>query len=148
MMTNTRKTEWHEDTLKLAEFIKKNTKNEKEILPIHNLSMIPYSVFLAKKKFPQQLININHTYRKIKNIPHNKDILRKAIEEEGLWSDDLLDEWIEKKYDIILFQSDPRKKDEILLKKIEEKFSIKDSTGFRGWNIYIYERDESANNDI
>ena len=148
MMTNTRKTEWQEDTLKLAKFIEKNTKDETNILPIHNLSMIPYSIFLAKKKFPQQMININHTYRKIKNIPHNKKILMNAIAEEGLWSDDLLDEWIEKKYNIILFQSDPRKKDKSLIKRIEEDFSIKDSTGFRGWNIYIYERNESLKNDI
>ena len=143
MMTNTRKTEWQKDTVKLAQFIKNNTKEELTVLPIHNLSMVPYSIFLAQKDFPQQMININHTYRKIKNIPHNKGVLLQAIEKEGLWSDSLLNEWIEKKYNIIVYQSDPRRQDKALIKKIEKDFSIKATYGFRGWNIYIYKRNKA-----
>ena len=105
--------------------------------------MVPYSIFLAQKDFPQQMININHTYRKIKNIPHNKGVLLQAIEKEGLWSDSLLNEWIEKKYNIIVYQSDPRRQDKSLIKKIEKDFSIKATYGFRGWNIYIYKRNKT-----
>lgn len=147
MLQNTRKTSWQEDVLQLSEFIKQNTDQDSEVLPIHNLSIVPYSIFLAKRDFPHQMININHTYREIDIKRYNEYDILNALEEEGFWSNQLLNKWIKEKFNIIIFQADPRDRYSELIDDIEKDFTRKASTGFRGWNIYIYERNIYSNKD-
>lgn len=142
MLTNPRPIPETVSTQNLAEFIRSNTSRDRLILPIHNLATVPLAVFQSGRDFPVQGINMRHSYRQLRDDlsdTERMDTLM-ALEKEGLWTDEILGKWIEQDYDTILFQADPRNRRSDLLTRIEDSFVRIAETGFRGWNLYIYER--------
>lgn len=150
MLTNPRPIPETVSTQNLAEFIRINTDSNLPILPIHGLTTVPLAVFQADREFPVQTINMQHSYRKLKGdlSEGERAATLIALENEGLWTDEILETWINQTYDTILFQIDPRNRQSDLLEQIEESFERTAETGFRGWNIYVYQRrDEKLNSD-
>lgn len=144
MLTNPRPIPETTSTQNLAKFINNNTSANGTILPIHAMATIPLAVFQADRDFPVQGINMSHSYRTLKTNLTETERLQtlSAIEQEGLWTDQILDRWIAEDFDTIIFQVDPRNRQSNLRQRIEENFQRTAETGFRGWNIYIYERDD------
>lgn len=142
MLTNPRPLPETVSTQNLAEFIRSNTSGDHSILPIHNLATVPLAVFRSGRDFPVQGINMRHSHRKLRDglsdAERTETLL--AIQKEGLWTDEILEQWLDEDYDTILFQVDPRDRESDLLTRIEDKFERTAETGFRGWNVYIYER--------
>jgi hypothetical protein len=77
---------------------------------------------------------------KLSNWLPDRKITLGNLEREGLWADETLDNWIAKAYDTIVYQVDPRNRDSNLEATIEESFARTASTGFRGWNVHVYQR--------
>lgn len=142
MLTNPRPLPETVSTQNLAEFIRSNTHGDGSILPIHNLATVPLAVFRSERDFPVQSINMRHSYRKLRDGLSSTERTNTldALIEEGLWTDEVLEVWIDKDYDTILFQADPRDRQSDLLSRIERDFDRTAGTGFRGWNVYIYKR--------
>jgi hypothetical protein len=142
MFKNDRPIAEKEETEQLAAFIKKHTDPTSQILPIHNLITIPYAIFLAERSLPPQGINLKHSYRSIKSNLSDikKERTIKALQYEGLWSDEILEIWLAKTYNTIIFQMDPRPQSSRLKEKIELNFVKTASTGHRGYNVHIYHR--------
>ncbi|MDG2320594.1 MAG: glycosyltransferase family 39 protein [Rhodospirillaceae bacterium] len=130
------------ETEQLAAFLRENTDPTKSILPVHDLVTVPYALFLADRRFPVQGLNLRHSYRVL--TPGLSDSERQItygnLEREGLWADETLDNWIAKAYDTIVYQVDPRDRDSNLEATIGESFARTASTGFRGWNVHVYQR--------
>lgn len=150
MLTNPRPLPETVSTQNLAEFIRANTSPDRPLLPIHGMTTIPLAVFYADREFPIQSINMRHSYRTVKRdiSDEARAATLTAVTKEGLWTDEVLESWIAETYDTILFQADPRNRQSDLLQRIEKDFERSAETGFRGWNIYVYERREgdSLNN--
>ncbi len=142
MLTNPRPIPEQDETVHLAAFIRENTAPGDAILPIHDLITVPYAVFLADRPFPAQGLNLRHSYRKLKpNLTEEeRTATRNALQTEGLWTDEILEDWIDTGYDTIIFQVDPRDRDSLLESRIERSFDRTASTGFRGWNVHLYTR--------
>ena len=142
MLANPRPISEQEETRALAAFLKDHIKTDKPLLPIYDLVTVPYAAFLADRSFPTQGINLRHSYRQLRpdlNEQEKRDVLY-AAEREGLWTDEILERWIAGGFDTIVFQVDPRNRESNLQQSIAKFFERKASTGFRGWNIHVYER--------
>ncbi|MBP02371.1 MAG: hypothetical protein CMM25_06145 [Rhodospirillaceae bacterium] len=150
MFKNERPISEEAETIQLASFIKKYTDPNDTILPIHNLVTIPYAIFLAERNFPTQGINLRHSYRTIKNnlSTVEKERVVHALQSEGLWSDEVLEVWLTKNYNTIIFQRDPRSPSGKLQKRIERDFVRSATTGFRGYNVHIYRRLHNPDHNI
>jgi len=133
-----------EETEQLAVFFRQTIASDQKTLPIHDLVTIPYALFLADRKFPVQGLNLRHSYRTL--VPSLTEDERKSLASilgsQGLWNDDIMDQWIANKFDVIVYQSDPRNRDSTLESRISETFTRTASTGFRGWNVHIYVRND------
>lgn len=142
MLTEPRPIPEQEETRQLAGFLRMNTDPFKPILPIHDLITVPYALALADRTFPVQALNLRHSYREL--VPglseQEAQTVNQTLEREGLWTDETMDRWISDTYDTIVFQVDPRNRDADLEQVIERSFSRIASTGFRGWNVHIYQR--------
>ncbi len=135
-----------EETEQLAAFLRNNTDPEKEILPIHDLVTVPYALFLADRSFPVQGLNLRHSYRRFAPdlSDTERDRMLTVLADQGLWTDEILESWIESDIDVIVFQVDPRDRDSLLETRIAQTFTRTASTGFRGWNVHIYQRNEDS----
>ena len=148
MLTNPRPIPEHVETQYLANFVSTNTKADDIILPIHDLITVPYAVHLAGRSLPAQGINLRHSYRRLRpglNDLEKSEVLD-VLEREGLWTDEILETWIDNTFDTIVFQVDPRNRDSDLENRIAQKFDRTASMGFRGWNVHLYKRKSMSSN--
>ena len=76
------------------------------ILLIHDLSALPYAVFRAGHVFPVQNFNPAATHRILRPrlSATTREAVQAAVEAESLWTDDTLRRWLERDYDLVLFQ--------------------------------------------
>lgn len=149
MLTNTRAISEREETTQLATFLRDNTPAGEAILPIHDMITIPHALFLAERTFPVQGLNLRHSYRLIRSnlSDSERSAILDVIGREGLWTDELLENWIQTEYDTVVFQVDPRGRNSSLEARIQRDFDRTASTGFRGWNVHVYQR-KSVGDDV
>ncbi len=131
----------------LARWISANTPPREPILVLHSLGRqslpaLPYAVFLAERTMPTQSINPAAGRRVVnpKLSAQARESVQAAIEEESLWTDSTLARWIERDYDVVLFQEDRSIDQRPQIAAITAHFELATATIFRGSNIFLYKR--------
>jgi hypothetical protein len=135
------------DTVALARWIAAMTPRPDPILAIHSLGKtrlptLPWAVFLAGHLMPVQSFDLTATHRTIDpRLPAaRREAVQAAIEDETLWTDDTLRRWIERDYDVIVFQHDPETDQAALLASIADRFDLAGTTRYREQDISLYKR--------
>ncbi len=138
------------DTIALARWIASYTSAPEPILPIYGLGRValpavPYAVFLADHAMPAQSLDLSGTHRVINpRLPAaGREAVQAAIEDESLWSDDTMRRWIDRDYDVILYQDDRSVDLSALRDMIAARFDAAASTTYRGQPIILYKRKAS-----
>ena len=117
------------------------------ILVLHSLgkqklAALPYTVFLAGHMIPVQSLNPAASKRVLntKLSGPAQESVQAAIEEESLWTDETLARWLERDYDVVLFQEDKSSDQRAMIAAISKNFDVAASTVFRGQNVFLYKR--------
>ncbi|MGZ5787663.1 MAG: hypothetical protein ACXWJM_17255 [Ramlibacter sp.] len=139
-----------DDTIALARWIASYTSAPEAILPIYSLGRValpalPYAVFLADHTMPAQGLDLPGTHRAINpRLPApRREAVQAAIEDESLWADDTVRRWIDRDYDVILYQDDRSVDLSALRDTITARFDVAASTTYRGQAIVLYKRKAS-----
>ena len=135
------------DTVALARWIASLTPQPEPILAVHSLGKtrlpaLPWAVFLAGHPMPVQSFDPPATRRVINpRLPAaQREGVQAAIEDESLWTDDTLRRWIERDYDLIVFQHDSSLNQAALLGSITARFDLAGTTRYREQDISLYKR--------
>ncbi len=135
------------DTVALARWIAGLAPRPEPILSIHSLGKtrlpaLPWAVFLAGHLMPVQSFDPPSTRRIINpRLPAaQREAVQAAIEAESLWTDETLRRWIERDYDLIVFQHDYSLNQTALLGSITARFDLAGTTRYREQDISLYKR--------
>jgi len=131
----------------MARWVSANATAREPILVLHSmgtqaLPSLPYAVFLSGHLLPPQSIDPAASRRVInpKLSGPARESVQAAIEEESLWSDATLARWIDRDYDVIVFQQDRSIDQRAQLAAITERFNLAASTVYRGATVNLYKR--------
>jgi hypothetical protein len=91
---------------------------------------------------PSQSIDLVASHRTIKQSLSGpaRGAVQTAIDEESLWTDATMQRWINRDYELILFQADPAIDQSDRLITITAHFNHIATTHFQGSSIYLFER--------
>jgi hypothetical protein len=112
------------------------------ILLIHNTPSLPYAVFRGAHLFPMQNIDPDATHRVIRPHlnPTTTEAIQAAVEAETLWTDDTQRRWLERDYDLVLFQPNKAVDQSAITTTLAHDFEAAGSTTFRGLPVTLYKR--------
>ncbi|TAL01871.1 MAG: hypothetical protein EPO08_09290 [Rhodospirillaceae bacterium] len=112
------------------------------ILLIHNLGGLPYAVFRAGHVFPVQNFNPAATHRVLRPrlSSTTREAVQAAVEAESLWTDDTLRRWLERDYDLVLFQDNKAVDQSAIVAVLTQRFDVAGTTTFHGANLILYKR--------
>lgn len=120
-------------------------KTKQPVLVIHGLgrtdvAALPYAVVASGHGIPAESLDLIATERTINQslVGEMRGAVRDAVEADGLWSEETLQRWIEKDYNVILLQDDASTA--ALKKEIEARFDPAGATRYRGRNILLFTR--------
>ncbi len=120
-------------------------KTKQPVLVIHGLgrsdvAALPYAVVASGHGMPAESLDLIATERTINQslVGEMRGAVRDAVEADGLWSEETLQRWIEKDYNVILIQDDAGTA--ALKKEIEARFDPAGATRYRGRNILLFTR--------
>ncbi|MCA0201597.1 MAG: glycosyltransferase family 39 protein [Proteobacteria bacterium] len=120
-------------------------KTKQPVLVIHGLGhndvpALPYAVVAAGHAMPAESLDLIATERTINEslVGEMRESVRAAVEADGLWSEETMQRWIEKDYNVILLQDDAGTA--ALKKEIEARFDPAGATRYRGRNILLFTR--------
>ena len=139
-----------DDTIALARWIASYTSAPEAILPIYGLGRValpavPYAVFLADHAMPAQSLDLPGTHRAInQRLPApRREQVQAAVEDESLWADETIRRWIDRDYDVILYQDDRSVDLSALRDSIAARFDVAATTTYRGQTMVLYKRKAS-----
>lgn len=131
----------------MARWIASNAPAREPILVLHSLGKqklptLPYAAFLAGHMIPVQSLNPASSKRTLstKLSAPAREAVQAAIEEESLWSDETLSRWLDRDYDVVLFQEDKTSDQRAMIAAMSKNFDVAASTVFRGQNVFLYKR--------
>ena len=131
----------------LTQWIASHTTADEPMLVIHGIGQssvptLPYAAFLAGHTMPVQSLDLASSYKQLKSglSPMAQDAVQAAIDEESLWSDETMRRWINREYDLILFQEDALVDQSDQLIRITAHFNHIATTTYNGSNIFLFER--------
>ncbi len=131
----------------LAQWVAAHTSPGEPLLVIHGLGSeavpaLPYAAFLAGHRIPVQSLGLAASHRTIKpNLSGAaREAVQAAIEEESLWTDATMARWINRDYDLILFQEDRTIDQSERLITITAHFNHAATTKFKGSSVFLFER--------
>jgi len=112
------------------------------ILLIHNLNALPYAVARAGHVFPVQNFDPTTTHRIMRPrlTPMTKEAVQAAVEAESLWTDDTLRRWLERDYDVVLFQENKAVDQSAVTAILAQRFDAAGTHAFGGANLTLYKR--------
>jgi hypothetical protein len=112
------------------------------ILLIHDMPALPYAVFRAGRTFPVQNIDPMDTYRTLRPrlAPATREAVQGAVEAESLWTGETLRRWLERDYDLVLFQENKKIDQSTTMGILAQQFDATATTTFRGANLTLYKR--------
>ena len=120
-------------------------KTKQPVLVIHGLghndvAALPYAVVAAGHAMPAESLDLIATERTINEslVGEMRESVRAAVEADGLWSEETMQRWIEKDYNVILLLDDAGTA--ALKKEIEARFDPAGATRYRGRNILLFTR--------
>ncbi len=135
------------DTVALARWIAGKTDRAEPVLALHSLGRthlpaLPWAVFLSGHLMPVQSFDPPATRRILspRLTGAQKERVQAAIEAESLWTDETLRRWVERDYDLILFQHDDTLNQAALLGSIAARFDLVGTTRYREQDISLYKR--------
>ena len=147
LMVQTQTTSEMQDIETFARWISSNATIREPILALHGLggtklATLPYAVFLSGHMLPPQSIDPAASRRVVnpKLSATAREAVQAAIEEESLWTDATLARWIERDYDLILFQVDKALDQRAQLATLTSRFDLAAATVYRGSAISLYKR--------
>jgi len=131
----------------LARWINANVPAREPILLLHGMGRQPiaglaYAAVLAEHPIPVQSIDPAATRRIVnpKLAAPARESVQAAIEEENLWTDATLNRWLERDYDVVIFQEDRSIDQRAHIAALSTRFSVAASTVYRGANLFLYKR--------
>jgi hypothetical protein len=131
----------------MGRWVAANAPPHEPILVLHSLGKnklptLSYSVFLAGHMIPVQSLNPAASRRTLAtNLSGaSREAVQSAIEDESLWTDETLGRWLERDYDMVLFQEDRSIDQRAMIAAISKNFEVSASTVFRGSNVFLYKR--------
>lgn len=106
----------------------------------NNVAALPYAVAASGHAMPAESLDLIATERTINQslVGEMRESVRSAVEADGLWSEETMQRWIEKDYNVILLQDDASTA--ALKKEIEARFDPAGATRYRGRNILLFTR--------
>jgi hypothetical protein len=120
-------------------------KTKEPVLVIHGLgrtdiAALPYAVAASGHAMPAESLDLRGTRRTVNQslVGDMRESVRTAVEEDGLWSDEILLRWIDRDYNVILMQDDAGLAS--LKKEIEARFDAAGTTRYRGRGITLFTR--------
>jgi hypothetical protein len=120
-------------------------KTKQPVLVIHGLgrtdvAALPYAVVASGHTMPAESLDLIATERTINQslVGEMRESVRAAVEARGLWSEETMQRWIEKDYNVILLQDDSSTA--ALKKNIEARFDRAGATRYRGHSILLFTR--------
>ena len=147
LMGETGTVEERADTVALARWIAANSERTQPVLAIHSLGRthlpaLPWAVFLSGHLMPMQSFDPPATRRILspRLTAPQKERVQAAIEAESLWTDETLRRWVERDYNLILFQQDASLNQAALLGAITQRFDPVGTTRYRDQDITLYKR--------
>ena len=131
----------------LAQWIASRTSPGEPALVIHGVGgqhvpELTLAAFMAGHSMPPQSIDMLGTYRRIKTDLSGAahEAVQGAVEEESLWTTATMRRWINRDYDLILLQENPRVDQSERFIRINSFFNHIATTNFGGAAIHLYER--------
>jgi len=132
-----------QDVAALMRFIGQNVAAGGEpMLLLHDMASIPYAVHMAGRRFPSVSLNPAAAQRTLATTlsgPRREAALA-AIENSGLWTAETLRRWVERDYDLILWQEGAVAKDQMVAALLETGFETVAETDYRGSRLILYRR--------
>lgn len=129
----------------LTRWIAGNLKTREPVLVIHGLGRtdipaLPYAVAITGHAMPAESLDLKGTRRTINQslVGEMREAVRKSVEADGLWSEEIMLRWIEQDYNVILLQDDASTT--VLKKEIEARFDAAGTTRYRGRNVALFTR--------
>lgn len=147
LMGETASVDERADTVALARWIAGRTERSEAILAIHSLGRkhlpaLPWAIFLSGHLMPVQSFDPPATRRILspRLTGQQKERVQAALEAESLWTDETLRRWVERDYDLILFQHDYSLNQAALLGAITARFDLVGATRYQDQDISLYKR--------
>jgi len=133
------------DVHTFAQWLATSSPLGEPILLIHDLPALPYGVFRAGRTFPVQNINPMETYRVMKpryatGAPSTRESIQAAVESETLWTGETLRRWLERDYDLVLFQENKKIDQTATQEILARQFDAAATTTFRGAQLTLFKR--------
>ena len=126
----------------LARWLKATVPAREPILVIHTFPAVPYAAFLAGQVFPVQNIDPAQSRRTIRPTrnPDTREKIQAAVEAQSLWTEDTLKRWLERDYDVVLFQRATDPDQAAVTAALAQNFEVIGTQPFRGQTLTLYKR--------
>ncbi len=132
-----------EDIATLMRFIGQNVPPGSEpILLIHKLPALPYATHMAGRRFSAVSINPLSSLRSAPSTSSGtrREAALAAIEQNGGWSGESLRRWIERDYELIIWQEGALAIDPGTTALLNSAFEAAATTAYRGVKLTLYKR--------
>ncbi|MSO96650.1 MAG: hypothetical protein EXR11_00310 [Rhodospirillaceae bacterium] len=139
-MKQTRPVAEQRDIPALMRFIGQNASGTEPILLLHKLPALPYAVHMAGRKFPAASLNPAAQFRAPAASDSQREAALAAIERGGGWSDATMKRWVQRDYDMILWQDGVLPPDNETSELLGQLFDVAGTTEFRGAKLTLYKR--------
>jgi len=131
----------------LARWINMNVPAQEPVLLLHGMGRqsvagLAYAAVLAEHPIPVQSIDPAATHRIVnpKLSAQVRESVQAAIEEENLWADATLNRWLDRDYDVVIFQEDRSIDQRAQIAALSARFSVAASIVYRGTTLFLYKR--------
>jgi hypothetical protein len=132
-----------QDVTALMRFIGQNVPSGSEsMLLLHDMPSIPYAVHMAGRRFAAVSLNPKAAQRTLAATlsgPRREAMLA-ATERNGYWTTETLRRWVERDYELILWQDGAVTMDQMIAALLETGFETVAVTDYRGAKLTLYRR--------
>jgi hypothetical protein len=132
-----------EDVAALMRFVGQNVPTSSEpILLIHRLPALPYAVHMAGRRLPAVSLNPTASLRAAPAAATGarREAALAAIERSGNWTGETLRRWVERDYDMIIWQDGALSVDAATAELLSTNFEAAATTDYRGAKLTLYKR--------
>jgi hypothetical protein len=132
-----------DDVAALMRFVGQNVPTGSEpILLVHRLPALPYAVHMAGRRFPAVSLNPIASLRAAPAAATGarREAALAAIERGGNWTGETLRRWVERDYELIIWQEGALNVDAATADLLAANFDAAATTDYRGAKLTLYKR--------
>jgi hypothetical protein len=132
-----------EDVAALMRFVGQNVPTGSEpILLVHRLPALPYAVHMAGRRFPAVSLNPTASLRAAPAAltGARREAALATIERGGNWTGETLRRWVERDYELIIWQEGALNVDVATAELLSANFDAAATTDYRGAKLTLYKR--------